>query len=769
VGQLSTQVARDVQAILKSSELPRYELTEFLTLAPENIKHESTGDPNHPALLPLEAVSDTPQESESARSRKQVYQQLISAILPLSARLSKALHDLRAHERLLKLGLGDLRALPLDVVILADLTETWSSGALFPLIAILQHHLTNEPYARGHLLLSTAMFPPFAEGTSESQQAHSANKQQREAELYATLQELDALADRDRPDVRQNLAEDLQLASLDPLPFRIYLFDHLKDGTLEVKDHSELRLIMGNFLLTLLLGGLAHRLAEEISLVEIQDRQAYYSGAGATALIFDPQPLIHACAARLGAEFLATECAVAPTTPGPEDELSSDLIAHLGNLRNWWEHLVNNTSLELRAEQNGLHLGLHFADLGFESLREEDWASAIVDYSITFAQEKLPSYQEKLGKNLTSLKDNVLSRLAASIDTLPQSARAYPGGLQNTRRSLETLIEHLAKRADVLSRSKPDIISAAQEEADLEALREAAQRLFLFPSPFDQIIALLNRFLNLDPLIRWWRYRNTKIVSRRDRCVRNAEQKCAAQLDQIARNHLTELCQALQTQIIHALESLAELETMLSNIQEQLEERWQAFPPADSPFRILAVDLSAADWAYRQWQPPAEKMRHDILEKHRLFAGWQEISTEALMNRLLSYGREIYAPVADLALEDILQHRDQGKTESLLPLLAQGTVPLLRPDFDVMGGSTLALTLRYLLICKPNIPDFLPVVETSLADWEIVSTGNSHFSACCLVRHLIPLAALHVLTQRGKKAYEALRPDQLGELCIFDT
>ena len=761
LGRLGVEVAADVQSIFLHSDERHAAVTCFLALA---------DGAEGPRFVPLE---DAPSAGmDGSQTRWEASQRCVAGTARLRATLEAALRDLRTHERLIAAGLGDVLAPPLDLIIVADLTRPGAAGALIPLVLLLQDLLAHEPYGMGHLLLSTAF----------------ADEEISAAQVYVALRELDALADPAQMVLGQPLAEALGLEAVTPLSFRIYLFDHRKDGMREVKDRAELRVILGNFLLALLSGRLAQRTADDIPRPEMLERRAFYSAAAATALIFQPEPLIEACAARLGADFIAAEMGPeAVPDPRLADELAAKLEATLGDLRSWLERLCIDTPCEVRATAKGVHLGLHFTGFRWEQVRREDWAETIDRYDALFGRMKLPRYRERMEENATTLARELLARQDAAIEALPQAARLYPGGLRTARRALQKLDERLEERIETLSVRGEGPTVPLHEKQDLEILERAAWNFPDLPAFVARLVLLctveayalislgagLRRWLAVSLWLGWgvallacmatvgaaflWLQRkDARLIKLRSRCVHNVERKYAALLEETAQEQLVVLCQELRKRIAEALEKLERLQATLKETQEQLAEHWAASPQVASPFRVSAVDNTFAEWAYRRWRVPPEEMRGPLLEEHRFLAGWREVATEVLISRLLSYGRRIFAPLRTLSLEDVLRRRGDEDVAALLSALAQRTTPLLRPNFDRLGGGGHAHTGRYVLLGDPATSAFAPALNGTLSAWETVTTGDRYVALCCCTHHLIPLAALRELMRRGRRAYQGL-------------
>lgn len=328
LGRLGAEVTADVEGIFLRGDRRRAAVTRFLFLA--------GGGSESLAFVPVEDFP--PAGADCIQTRREACERFVAGAPHLRVALEGALREMHTHERLIEAGLGDVLAPSVDLIVVADLTEPGAAGALIPLALLLQGLLAHEPYGMGHLLLSTARFDP------------SGGDEMAEAQLYAVLRELDALADPRQAAVGQPLTEALGLEEVRPLLLRTYLFDHRKEGTREVRDRAELRVILGNFLLALLSGGLAQRLGDGLPVPEMLEQRAFYSSAAATALVFDPEPLIEACAGRLGAEFVAAEMGP-DAMPGPRlaGDLAAEMDEQLGSLRSWLERLCTDTLCEIRA------------------------------------------------------------------------------------------------------------------------------------------------------------------------------------------------------------------------------------------------------------------------------------------------------------------------------------------------------------------------------------------------------------------------------------
>ncbi|MBU2609319.1 MAG: hypothetical protein KJ606_00015 [Chloroflexi bacterium] len=752
IGQWAREAVGEIAPVFLRSDRRRAATTSFLALAHSG----SEKGQSKPAVMPVERAALSAKEGQ--RAYRQVYQDMIAAGAEIQAALETALHDLRTHERLLEVGLGDRSALPLEVIIVADLTDP-SSAALFPLTAILQSLLAHEPYGKGHLLLNTAVFNPSGVDRGS------------EARRHVGLQILETLFDARQNLARNRLAQALGIPELPPLPFSGYLFDQFKEGTWEVKDKAELQVIVGNFILALLCGDLAQHLSPAVPQAEVHDKKAFYSSAAATALFFDPQALAEACAARFGAEIIAAEfLAQVSAHPRPAQESATDIHAQLGTARAWLEHLIANTPFELRASGEA-GLNIHFADLRFEGVALENWAQAILAYDERFGQTQFPSHQIALEENAEDLSKKAARELEAWIEALPQQPRLYPAGPSAAGLALQKLTALLQDRAPGFSPQAEETVEQTSQpvgfEAALSLLEEAIRALpkphpllLRLPQPLKTLAVSL---FNLVFLRREYR----RINFLRQRCVRALEGKYAAALEEEARQRLGGLCEDLLSSIAQAGKELEKLGTILKRVHKRLDKQWDTFPPPASVFRPAAADKAVAEWVYIHWRKPSEEARLSLLSEHGFLRGWRQVTASALETRMLDFGSQVYQPLWQLSLDESLAHRKQEDAGSLLATLAQGALPLLRPDFDRIGSGS-SYQARYFLCADPSTSIFVPFSGNRSSEWEKIASGDPYLAICCRVRHMIPLAALHELVRRGQEAWDDLKDAEQQELQLFE-
>lgn len=705
VGSSLASAIADVERIFFQSDLRRNATTRFLAL---NLHAKK------PELIPVCEMEQG--KRLSGLSWKQVHEQARDDIKALKTGIRSALHELRSHEKLIEVGLGGKTALPLDVIVAADLAEP-DSAALEMILPLIQSLLTDEPYAKVHLLLSAAVF--------SDDSVSSAN-------VYSALQSV------------QKILEDREQSSVP----QVYLFDRYKEGVWEARDAAELQTILGNFLLALLSGGLAQRLAHQVTQLDVEERRAYFCGASATALIFDVEQLQKACAMRLGAEIVEAEfhSKILPD-PIPAEELTADFAVSHANLQTWTNRLCRESMFQAHG---GTEIELHFSDLHFEDVPMEDWVKTIQSYDAAFKEKQLSAQTDLIHKNASELNAEFLEQLALFVQSLPRQTRLYPGGI----RAAQMILEQTRKTLHI-GQSLPADLSAIEQDwntrinASLEALSQTMQ---LLPKP-PRWVFRLPSFLR-KPVIQLFNlvflYRELKtLTDLRQTCVRLLEQKYEAWMKEVVARKLTDLSVGWVAALDKHVKTMKRLQSTLDKLQRQFTERTVELIASPSLFRLSALDEPVLAWAYYYGKRPQEGFRHTLLSEHGFLNDWQKLSVKAFEERLEDFCKQIYQPLSNTDLEEALHHRDGKDANALAAALLQGAVPLLRPNFDQTGSGS-SFQMRFFQCKDPLSSSLYPVFKDDNQEWEIISTDDALIAICCRVRMMIPLSALNHIFERGQ-------------------
>lgn len=751
VGRQGAEIAADIEPIFFRGDNRRQAVTHFLALT-----HTSKSV----RLVPVAEALAT--EGHVVADPGQAYESCVAAVPALRVALEEQLRTLRTSERLLAAGLGDVSAPALDIILIADLIDPWSAGVLVPLLYLVQDLLTHDPYATRHVLLSIALFDKAGDSVYPTR-------------LSAALKELDALLDQERSAIGEQAVKALGLQGLhcdSTLDFHIYLFDQRKEGMREVKDQDELQVIMGNFALALLSGGLARRLDNNVSRLEKQERKAFYSSSGATALVFDPEILANACAARLSVEFIDDELlSDIPPNSQRAGEWASQVYRQLGDLSGWLERLLQNTPFTSYIKDGNMTFNLALSPIDFTALSRQRWEAAIACQDHHWRQNRLPEFQQAMAMNSLELRREVVKLLSQAVDELPQDVRLYPNGLATSVRALQTLQTQLETGLRQLAGGNgapmPD------SGANLAALSQAAKRfpsrilfamaLLLIVSVEAYGLAILGDWLHdrfATPLWLNWLliavtcaattvaaqfyrvYQDRKLVGLRQQCVRNLERAYADSIENIIRAHLRELYAGLVDDLAAAQEQLHRLQSAIVEARTKLAAQQWIITSRTSLFRQSPVNKAFVEQMYYRWRQPPETMRSPLLNEYGLLVDWRKATPDSLVESFMGYGRRAFTPIQALTLREVLEQRPDKELDNSWLVLRKGATPLLRPNFDRFGGGSYAHKSGYWL--QPETFNRIShhyKEKTSFTQEKLVS-GDVNVVLSCFVRHLIPLIAL---------------------------
>lgn len=653
------------------------------------------------------------------------------------ASLETAMHDLRLHEKFLQAGLGDEQDLPLGVIVLVDLTEA-GSISLHAHLESLSEKMTQERGGYVFLLCKTAVF-----NTDPSRDV-------KRARVHLHLQELETRIEQGRGEVQT------------------FLFDGLKEGTLEAKDEEEICILMQNFLLALLSGRLAHSLAHAYSLSDGNEAKGSYSSAGATALIYDPSILQEICARQLAEKTLEVEfLAGGLPAPGQLDEAVNEILEKIGDVSGWAENLCADTPFHSDPAKS-IKLDLHFSDLEFEDLPPREWGDAIVGYAAHFEQEIQNAYLSSLEKNSSLLAQAACTSLESQLGILPARTNLYPNGIANSLQVLQECARAFYQRIQTCLPAQNAEETLAwldgEYQAGLENLDQVITKLPEPPRWVKRLPGRLYVFARMLFEFIFLRKEHAQLLSLREKTVRVLEEKFVFQYEGQLRKSLVELCNQLLTSLEKIQSELRALQEKLRNLKDRFDQGDPAMWPGSSSFRIHLISPELLGWAYVRGQKDSAEIRSGLLGDGFL-DDWNSVSEDHLFDELLSVCRLAYQFLNDMQVEEVLKHMDFAdrstgllRLSAPLDLLTQGAVPALRPDFDTAGESASYL-MNYFLCADPResgIARNLRMSALEQREWQEIPTADPYMNLFCRVRQMILLSALSMLFQSTRDAFEQL-------------
>lgn len=645
--------------------------------------------------------------------------------------LHAVFHELRLHEKYLQVGLGDEHDLPLGVIVLVDLAED-GSEALYSLLDELSQKMTDEPGGYVYLLCKTATF--------------ETDPMQMQARLHLHRRKLESVAG--------------------DWKFQVYLFDGLKEGSLEVKDEHEIGLLMQNFLLALLSGRLAQSLAREYSLAAGDQGKVYYHSAGATALIYDPSALQEACAVRLGAEAIELEFLTEhPPDPRQIESTVETITDGIGDESAWAEKLCDGTQYRIKSD-NPIRLDLHLSDIQFEGLPPQEWGDAIVGYADYFEKDQKTRYPELLGANSVNLTPVVVETLEKPLKALPASSALYPGGIAASLQVIQEMAKVIYQRIQTCMPAQNEEETAAILDGDyqsaIERLDDAISALPDPPRWMKRLPGKLYPYAKMLFEFLFLRNEYGELVQLREEIVRALESKFIFQFEQELRRHLVELCNQLISSLEKAQSDLKTLRSKFQNLRERLEKQNSFVFDELSPFRANLVTPALLEWVYVRKEKDSAGTRAELLEEGYL-ADWRGVPEEDLYQNLLRACRDVFQFVYDFEVEEVYKHVDLDEFSATLASLSQGAAPALRPDFD-RAGEISSYPSSYFLCADARESEIADLLGASARTWQAITTGDPWLILFCRVRQMIPVNALLCLTRPAQTAFESLSEEEKNEL-----
>ncbi len=732
-------------------------------------------------VTPLETILQDPRQSpqparvkqESPILRQKSFQKLMQNSGKLRQEVEKVIYDVRSHDRLITAGWSDSIDVPLNIYLVADLKDPEAAGFLLPLSILLDGLVREANLCQVHLLLNTAVFP---------RQTKDEKSPDQDVEIYSFLLELDELL-QDKSELRKLIPSTPAWDGEAPINPTVYLFDRNKPGTYVVRDNDQMGIMVGNALLALLQDNLAKRLQASNDDFEIADRKSFYNSIGAVALVSDPQSLQIACARRLSRQFLdeylLAETADVQTAAKEAQQLQDDLGGLPGWLGQVTSHLppaIGQVNILTATNELAILLtDLKLSEIDYEQVPGTPWAQEFRDYLVRYRSDTSPLVSTALRKNAQQMLEVFSGKISALMDCLPAKPHLYPGGIQNAIRTLEFLTAYLGQQTGLvkdvqtlLKNKKTKVEHELEHKLDqIQDIFEAAPKLIWLVRIFPRTIRL-----ELAPFYYAWRYSKELLLVRtlRDECLYLIQAQAAMEMQDQALIHLQKIITQLEGMLTRGQQDYRTLNDQVVAASKQLPVDWPAFPLGQSEngweefFRVPLVDLCLADWSFQKWHPDYPKWNDELLSQRGLFQDWRNASPDSIDQCLIEAAMVNYAAIWQTSLEEILRqwatnpeefHSATPITPSLISQSLAANQPLVRPDFDAIGGGGVSTLHNLALLGRPDWAYFvLPPVRPGVNLPEIVYTGDPFSGLFLRVRRSVPLESLVDMIRAGKTGWE---------------
>lgn len=695
--------------------------------------------------------------------------------------LESALHGLRSHASFLQTGMGNHPLVNLDIFILADLTRPETTGILPPLLATVSELLAHEPYGMGHLIACTALFPEEATPTNQ-------------AALFVALRELSAqISSQEAESLRH--ADDKPQADFPAWCGTAYLFDYRKEGMLEAENREEINVLAANFLRGIIQYGLAQSLpGSRLAQNGAWELTGRFCSSGATLLWCDPVQLLEAEAIHL-AHRIFEESLLLTGSQAACQELFKPLAAMLENGQGWGNEICEGTPFRLETGEATPMLTENLPVPNFEGFPTEKWVDTLQAWAKGIETEILPVALNQFSENCLTLCSTLRQNLAEGLNTLLnlslKQAGTFPllqqilkdgaSVIDNQQSEIQNMgcfsseglqLEGLSfeRHEDELKiqwQNSLDILrqlsdpTRPKERPSLRGLFRLAWREWQNPHP-------VRRFLTRwgQVVLDWLRGETLRRLELREQCVqiRRAYWNCLA-LKSLQVN-LQTLYAAISTQMDAFQTDVNCFQQRWEEVEKQFAKILKTHQPETSPFRQIVLNETLIQWGSRQTFGMLAEIREQFVLTHLVWLeNWRQISANELQTTWVGFGRQLVQEKGmEVSLATALAHLTEGQDThagaaraltEFLPVLLQGTSPLLRASFDLSGGGGEVAEGRWILTpvdLQPSIQSLLHALEI---DWQVIPVDMPQALICCHSRAGFPLQGLELL-RLLRRAYEKL-------------
>ncbi len=669
------------------------------------------------------------------------FQSVIAQKSAVRTALEQALHQSRTHENLISAGWLSSQDVPVNMYLIADLTDPLSAGMLMPLIRITQEICSTDLLSSTLLLLNVAAFP------NRSFEEY----QEVQARVLRALQDVRGILDT-KSAQWQKLSSFLDLSLPTGIPPAIFLFDRRKEGSAEVKDPDGMKTLMGNGLLALLEGNTARKLADSNSR-QFEDEQGYHS-IGAALIAYDPGSAQVPLGNRAAREFLESQLLGEPASSLALDEEVLRLEQVIGTSAVWIETLISSLPRELSKVHPGEEAfsvradlsGFSFSEPDYENMSDLPWGTELARYAIRIV-EMLAEAEPALLHASRQLECNLCALLAQESQMLARSPRMYPGGVRTARMVLNDLTARLRAQQREMERQvalrsqewdmPPEDIGSITERMRHEQLKIAPLPWFikLMPEKMRKKAAAMYSLWKFLPSI-------TSLLRLRKQAIQTLEAWYADAIFRMILSRLRTVVDGLLDVTLAESTNLDEMEAALRGTasafmadNDQVKgthhrNGWDDF------LRLPAFQDGWLEFVYQNKHPNFAVWLAEYLADDTLFIG--DKPEEMITAWLAKHGSDAFSFLGMLTVDEVLRQQEETGLYSLSRLMA-ASIPPLRPDYDASGGSA-QMSFHAQFLADPEW-SACQVPQTSAAQWETIYTGNPYIALWLQARAGIPHSA----------------------------
>lgn len=769
IGTFSQRILKGVSKLYLRSNPERADVTRFLCLG-QNESQKSKFD-----LFEISKSTDQIMEisfpQDGNVSQRQLFiEDLVRSSTKIRASMAEYLHEIQTHVSNMEVNLDYKPAKPLYLFIIADMVDPMASTALIPLALLLQDISQSASNPSGSVFLNVAIFPD-----KNDQDDHD------EARLYYSLDQLDQVFIDTKQDWIQQIFKAMDIRSTTPLQFPAYLFDYRKPLSNNVKDSGELEKIMINTLVGFLLGNISAELEKKIDESYKQKNRAFYNGAGTACLLYDPHSLIDACAfiysrTVLDEGFLNND-------PGKDVQidLNNRMLSTITSASDWYIKLLAGTSLtvELDDKMPGIIdqlVGLTLDPVNYESIHTTSWVQQINEYIKKFDLTLFPEIKTIVSSQRQNLQDDLIASLSKLVNEKVEDPDLYPDGLNVILTSLNELLKELENRRSVFEKKKSDLKKHLKDiniSENLKRIQDVLDEALILPRWWHYLPKKISKWASLIINHRWIR-RNIFML---DDLKKHT-------LEEIKNNHASNEEIYLLGELIHMIDALnSELEIVKQSLEKFLSvirkvrnkfpiTEWSEikFPLGsddidwDENFLVPVVSKEVALWAYEQLKQPIKTKVSQLLKEDHIFGDWQYLTEDILYEVIFDSCKIPFANLSQKTINSLLEKRQElyeltqtstaNPPDPISPLV-RASLPLIRSNFDAIGGKVYSDASKYLLAADKN-SDVIGSIFKSNRDLTWINTGDDYSIMASTIEYMLPLKAFKELNENLKIAYQRL-------------
>lgn len=544
------------------------------------------------------------------------------------------------------------------------------------------------------------------------------NREPLEANAFAALKELDYLNRRDRFEKVYPREREVQILRR---PFDVcYLVDSVNERNKALQNLAQVAPMLADCVrlqIASQIGQAQHSVFDNIHELAGQSPSGFptaYSGLAAASLVFPAQKVIDACAARYLADLLSSTLVERLADPAQaRDQVTS--FCDQVNLS------PNRLLSRLIRDQEGqpVSVRLDQRPLRYAPARR---LLALINDLVNEEEVRIAGdYQKLLEQNRKELVAEIEQQLTARVQEIVNHPEQ---GLTYAIAFLEILSRSLSQTAEDIRDGQ------ARLQDGLDGYRERVEKAAA----------------GLDnALTGWWPFfRNRRVNRARDLLLNQELRRLRDAFELNQRNAALSLLADLRNEVNRDAQALRRLRDNIGQVQQRLAD-WKfggGRGEEMSPLVWQVVGPEDLDRYYERYLQARQDWLAYLVAAVGGLQALQDRSQEEIEQHLLDFGRQCFAGIREIRIEDILRERRDGEgPESWLKRLRQDSQPFWNFSEPKLGEE---VTLNRVAVLGVEEKERSIYAGQKQAGEQIVSTGDRHRITMFNTSHGLPSEALQL-------------------------